>query len=67
MSDQGDADKVAAEKYHEAQARRLMVCYEEANGRPAPSAEALQEWLATKPDIPLDEHGGALPLWEGHD
>jgi hypothetical protein len=54
-----------AELYRLAQARRLMACYEEANGHPAPTTEALQEWVAANPDrIPKDEHGNALPLYD---
>ena len=66
MSDKyGDPDKQAAEKYRLAQARRLMACYEEANGHPAPTAKALQDWVAANPDrIPRDELGRTVPLYE---
>ena len=67
MSDQHQEPKAqAAERFRLAQARRLMACYEEANGRPAPTAEALQEWVAANPDrIPRDELGRTVPLYEG--
>jgi hypothetical protein len=66
MSDQyRDSDAGAAEKYRLAEARRLMACYEDANGHPAPTAEALQEWVAANPDrIPKDKYGATLPLYE---
>ena len=65
MSYQFDSDKQADEKLRLAQARRVMACYEEANGGPAPTAKALQDWVAANPDrIPLDELGRTKPLYE---
>ena len=61
-----DPEAGAAEQYRLAQARRLMACYEEANGHPASTAEALQEWVAANPDrIPRDELGRTVPLYDG--
>jgi hypothetical protein len=66
MSYEFDSDKQADEKFRLGQAMRLMACYQEANGRPAPSAKALQDWVAANPDrIPRDELGRTLPLGEG--
>lgn len=67
MNDQHqDPEARADEQYRLGQARRLMACYEEVNGHPAPTAEALQEWVAAHPDrIPRDEQGRTVPLYEG--
>jgi len=65
MSSEFDSDNQADEKFRLGQARRLMACYEEANGRPAPTAKALQDWVAANPDrIPQDELGRTMPLTE---
>ena len=65
MSYEYDPDKQADERYRLAQARRLMACYEEANGRPAATAKALQDWVVANPDrIPRDELGRTVPLYE---
>jgi hypothetical protein len=54
-----------ANEYRLAQARRLMACYLDANGEPAPSTEVLLEWVAANPDrIPRDASGTAVPLYE---
>lgn len=66
MSYEYDPDTQADEKYRLAQASRLMACYEEANARPAPTAKTLQDWVAANPDqIPRDELGRTVPLYEG--
>lgn len=66
MSDEYDPDTQADERYRLGQARRLMACYEQANGHPAPTAKALQDWVAANPDqIPIDELGRTVPLYEG--
>ena len=66
MSYEYDSNNQADEEFRLGQARRLMACYEEANGGPAPNAKALQEWVAANPDrIPRDELGRTAPLDEG--
>ena len=59
-----DTTRTQAEAYRQAQARRMLKCYEASVGRPAATTEELAEWLAEHEDeVPHDKRGKIVPLY----
>ena len=52
-----------AELRRVAQARRVLRCYEEVEGRPAPDVATVWEWMeCNEGRVPLDARGKIVPL-----
>lgn len=70
MNKPGDPQPVkakakAAHRFRLAQARRLLACFEESEGRAAANEDEVMKWYAENPDkAPHDEVGKLVPLWE---
>jgi hypothetical protein len=63
--DEQPSDQELAERYREAQVRRLLHCYEQAEGHPAPSMDALEESYEANPGaVPRDDGGKIVPLYD---
>ena len=66
--DNGFARRWAADEHRKARARRLLRCYEEAEGRPPTTSKELERWISENPDkIPFDESGRLIPLYKNED
>ena len=51
-----------------AQARRLVRCFTESEGRPPATFEELERWISDNPDqIPFDQWGRVIPLYKDED
>ena len=55
----------ATDEHRRARARRLLQCYQAAEGRLPTTSKELERWISENPDkIPFDDSGRLIPLYK---